>query len=1446
MLLPQGTSAMSDRSQRAKSIFLEAIDRHARQGWPAFLEQACAGDTELRAAVEKLLRAQAEIGPFREEPAPSGVVALEEPVGECPGTVIGPYKLLQPIGEGGMGTVFMAEQSRPVQRKVALKVIKPGMDSRQVIARFEQERQALALMDHPNIARVLDAGQTGSGRPYFVMELVKGVPITRYCDEHRLTPRQRLELVLPVCQAVQHAHQKGIIHRDLKPSNVLIALYDGRPVPKVIDFGVAKATGPKLTEQTLFTQFGQVVGTLEYMSPEQAQLNQLDVDTRSDIYSLGVLLYELLTGTTPLQRNRLKETALEALLRLIREEEPPRPSTRLSSMEGLPTIAANRGLEPRKLSGLVRGELDWIVMKCLEKDRGRRYETANGLARDLERYLADEPVQACPPSAGYRLKKVLRRHRGAVLAAGVVLLCLLVGVAGTVAGLVRAVRAEGKALAEADSAGRARDRAQQNLQLALRVLDDIYIQLARDRVPREPLQERREHELLKKTLEFYQEFAAQNSTDPAVALEVARARRRVGDIQRLVGQHAAAKASYAGANDQAEQLARDFPGEPEYAHELAACRNALGELDVETGELPSATEQFRRATDLLLPLTRDPAAPPGYRAELARSWHGLGLVLKQRGDRFGVEAEIRKAIDLQTRLAADLPGVAHYRADLAQMHRSAGRWNELGPGDDRAAAEHLRIAVKLMEALAKDFPAEPLHRQRLAAALQELGSQVGPRVENLRRAIDIQTQLAAEYPKVPEYRADLAVTCNNLGDYYLSAGPVDLAVEPCRQTLDLTSKLAGEFPGAPRHQFGFGVALYNWAELALVRDKEFSKASRLLEQAVGRLRPLVKAYPQNQYYERILVCACVRRSDTLSALGDQGGAVEWRREAEEAFCNGVRVLKGLPGGPARVASFCREVTGNILGFANVWKKAGRPAEAAAARQHVAELYERAMTLDPENPGLLLGRADAYQQLGHSDEALTGYEKPAALLEKVAAKFPDDARVRVELATTLYNLTDLLKAKGRLGDAERACRQAVASWRKLAADFPQDQRYRVELGHSLWRLGELRGPLCATGRHAEAEETLREALRLFEALAAEYPMQPYYRQETVWGHRLLSWLFSSTGHPRPAAEQLGQAVTIYEGLIADAPDNSFYRQNAGDCYTDLGDQRRVAGQVAQAEEAYNQALRTYEKLVARSRTADYHLRIGWIQVNLAELFRDTRRPKQAEEAYRSAVAAYTKLVADPKAHPSLGWRLANAVRDLAQILRASGRAPEADQVCRRAARDIRLALARYEGPAAERGRGVRPWDYAVSCEGLGDLLRATGQAREAGKAYRDAHAVWVQLGAESNSEAYRWRLGCNDEALGQLLKEAGKCDEATAAYREASDVWQKLVNEFNKKEHRWHLGCAHEELGHLLKEGGQLDEAAEAYLRALAVWQKLVAEFNNPDYCNHLSSTYGWLLEVLLR
>jgi len=439
------------------------------------LQEHCAGDAALQARVEALLQAHdqsselpgARVG----DVAPgSRATVMQSASASASRVIAGRYRLLEEIGEGGMGTVWVADQTQPVRRRVAIKLIKPGMDSRQVLSRFEAERQALAVMDHPNIAKVLDGGVTDEGRPYFVMEYVKGMPITEFCDQAKVTVAERLNLFVQVCQAVQHAHQKGIIHRDLKPSNILVCLYDGRPVPKVIDFGLAKAIHQPLTEHTWYTAHGALVGTPMYMSPEQAELNNLDIDTRSDIFSLGVILYELLTGATPLDRQRFKEAAWQEMIRLIKEEEPSKPSTKLSGSGSLPSVAAQRSLEPAQLMRLVRGDLDWIVMKTLEKERSRRYETANGLARDLQRYLADEVVEARPPSTSYRLRKLVRRNRRVVAAVGLIALALVGGIAGTTWGMMRAVEArldaeeqKAKAIAAASAEKAANRQAQKRL-----------------------------------------------------------------------------------------------------------------------------------------------------------------------------------------------------------------------------------------------------------------------------------------------------------------------------------------------------------------------------------------------------------------------------------------------------------------------------------------------------------------------------------------------------------------------------------------------------------------------------------------------------------------------------------------------------------------------------------------------------------------------------------------------------------------------------------------------------------------------------------------------------------------------------------------------------------------------------------------------------------------------
>ena len=431
---------MSDCFDRdAKAVFLTAVESYAPVDWDAYLTEACGTDAGLRSKVEALLRAHQDDDSVFGDGA-IGLFPISSVEREL--TQVGQYKLLQEIGEGGFGVVYMAEQPAPLRRTVAVKVIKPGMDTRDVIARFEAERQAVALMDHPNIAKVYDAGTTERGLPYFVMELVNGYPITEFCDTHRLSTSDRLRLFETVCRAVHHAHQKGIIHRDLKPRNILVSMHNGKPAPVIIDFGVAKAVDRELTEKTLFTAYGQMIGTPQYMSPEQAEMTRFDIDTRSDIYSLGVLLYELLSGSTPLEAKRLSTTSYAEMQRLIREDETPRPSMRLRTLGAdLDAIARTRDSTASGLSRLVRGDLDWIAMKALEKDRTRRYDTASSFADDVARFLRDEPVEACPPSVSYRFKKSLRRHKVAFLTTGLVATAMLAGTVSSVYLAVKSIRA---------------------------------------------------------------------------------------------------------------------------------------------------------------------------------------------------------------------------------------------------------------------------------------------------------------------------------------------------------------------------------------------------------------------------------------------------------------------------------------------------------------------------------------------------------------------------------------------------------------------------------------------------------------------------------------------------------------------------------------------------------------------------------------------------------------------------------------------------------------------------------------------------------------------------------------------------------------------------------------------------------------------------------------------
>ena len=657
-----------------------------------------------------------------------------------PVAAIGPYKLLEQIGEGGFGVVFLAEQTQPVRRKVALKVLKPGMDTRQVVARFEAERQALALMDHPNIARVFDGGETVAGRPYFVMELVKGIPITDFCDQRQLTLNDRLELFIHVCQAVQHAHHKGIIHRDLKPSNVLVALHDGTPVVKVIDFGIAKATGQQLTDKTLFTNIAQMIGTPLYMSPEQAGLSGLDVDTRSDIYSLGVLLYELLTGTTPFDKERFTERRRDSADHSRRgaaeAEHAPvgRPRTTL------PSISARRHTEPAKLTRLVRGELDWIVMKCLEKDRDRRYETANGLAMDLQRYLHDEPVVAGPPSATYRLRKFARRNKLALTIAGMFAAALLLGVAVLSVSTVlisRSYTAERKAHQQAEA----------NFRRTRAAVDEFFTTVSQSKLFDVPGLQPVRKELLESAVRYYRNLAAEAGDDLSVRAGLAAAHFRLAEAYFEVDQSSDSIREVNAGLDLVEQLLQEHPAD---------------------------SDLFRR---------------------IGGFWKGtrrMSQNARPPDDRAGAERTLNRFLQVWERLAAENPGLPAFQSDLATAYGSVGIL--LGAYSRRGESiQSYRKSIALWESLVRANPEEPEYK---VALVQAYGATAGElsregHVKNkeaesfFHRALESWEELAAEYPTAHRYRAALVNVLLLRGYYNQNLKQLDHAIADYSKAIEL-------------------------------------------------------------------------------------------------------------------------------------------------------------------------------------------------------------------------------------------------------------------------------------------------------------------------------------------------------------------------------------------------------------------------------------------------------------------------------------------------------------------------------------------------------------------------------------------------------------------------------------------------------------------------------------
>jgi serine/threonine protein kinase/tetratricopeptide (TPR) repeat protein len=710
----------------------------------------------------------------------------EVAVTEKPGDRIGRYKLLEKIGEGGYGIVYMAEQAEPVRRRVALKIVKLGMDTKQVIARFEAERQALALMDHPNIAKVFDAGATDTGRPYFVMELVRGIRITDYCDQHKLSTKERLDLFIQVCHAVQHAHQKGIIHRDLKPSNVLVTRVDGMAVPKVIDFGIAKATQQPLTTKTLFTAFDQFLGTPAYMSPEQAEMSGADPDTRSDIYALGVLLYELVTGRTPFEPQELLQASLEELRRVIREKEPLRPSTRLRTMPpaDLATVARQRRTEPSRLIHLVRGDVNWIVMKCLEKDRTRRYETANGLARDVERHLNNEPVTAAAPSAFYRLSKFVRRHRVSLATAAMVVLLLLGGVVvqGHLRGEAEAQRARAeKSLAKAESEKAEKERA---LEGEREQRTNAMISLAAAQTERAKAEKaQRDAEAARDELKGERDKARQERDKAEQARKDAESARQAATVATTTASNA--------LKESREQQAKLEEAMDFMLFKLSDKLLPIGHVDL----LREVTENV---------LTHYQSLPPAGESgeslsRRLRVFQNLGRARAIQGESAKAEEAYRTSLGIAEKLSAGDPGKTNWQAELFRCHEQIGEILE-ARGDSAGALREFETSQAIAERLVANGRSGPYWQVHLLHSYLNVGdvrrvlADKPGAVSAYNSALKTGREMTEADTNNAAWQMDLAVCYGKLGAFWLEEGGAEAARAPCENSLRIAEQFAGKDP----------------------------------------------------------------------------------------------------------------------------------------------------------------------------------------------------------------------------------------------------------------------------------------------------------------------------------------------------------------------------------------------------------------------------------------------------------------------------------------------------------------------------------------------------------------------------------------------------------------------------------------------------------------------------
>ncbi len=1015
-----------------------------------FLDAVCQGDLLLRYRIDKLLEAQAASGDVVERPArlfeklageiaEPGKTEVDSDVppppinliqGQIkPGTLIGPYQIQQLLGEGGMGVVYVAKQSVPVKRQVALKILRPGDNSRNILARFEQERHALAMMDHPGIAKILDAGTTDDGRPYFVMELVKGIPISDYCDRENLSPKERLQLFIPVCAAVQHAHQKGIIHRDLKPSNILIALYDGQPIPKVIDFGVAKAVGFRLSEDTVYTEVGSIVGTIEYMAPEQAELNNLDIDTRADVYALGVILYELLTGGPPFTRQELRSAAFDEMLRMIREVEPQKPSTKISSSGELASIAAHRKLEPRQLTRLLSGDLDWVVMKALAKERNRRYQSVGDLSADIGRFLNFEAVEAGPPSIRYKFRKFVLRNRTTVGAVTLALTTLIVAIVATSYALSIALRERDEKSIALESERKARQEvseANDRTLAALRSLTDEVV----------TAQFAGQTELSPSDRRFLEEIGQRfaDFSDVHVSTKSSRAIRADGLVRhalitKILGDSEKARQEYQEALSIWEKQTAEFPREVVWQFESARTQLDLGRLELDEDNLIRAEQLVSAALRTMLTIRDKMIDQPDFVVTLSETHHTLGVVnyelerpdeairqvssafalcqldvtnnpddqsrqirlakilnswanqLKVIGELNQAIEKYKTAIDIVESIRQQSPEWSIVGFDLGLFHKNiGGLFRQLHEFEQ--AEYHLDRSIEVLEILVDNFPVISKYSNSLASCY---GSRASVDFDQKKwesalafneRGLKIGEQLVRRFPDSAIFQSEVAELHLRKGLSFVKLNRSPDALESYRLAAEILTKIVRERPEVIDYQQQLAMT-ENALGLFFMNQGESDEAIQHLNIALAIREKLFSDHPELNEYSIDLAGSQCNLGNYLYDIGRTEDSIPCYQRAESIL---TKLLEKNP-----QLGLARKYLRNVYaGRLRVDSRMERHAEAV-------EFADKAIALDDGTQELV------YTQMKLKCQANIQPDKAVEGGERLLQRHPDDSSVLFQVA-----------------------------------------------------------------------------------------------------------------------------------------------------------------------------------------------------------------------------------------------------------------------------------------------------------------------------------------------------------------------------------------------------------------------------------------------------------------